>query len=444
MKLSIKSILTATFAGILLAGCSDDDKMPVNPEIPVATSPASDMVIYEANPRLYANDDCLAALTARLDDIKALGTTVLWVMPVNTPGEKDAVGSPYCVRDFKGVNPKYGTMADFKALVDAAHAKGMRVILDWIANHTSWDNAWITAHPDWYTHDSNGNIISPEGMGWDDVADLNYDNHDMRAAMIDAMKYWVTEGSIDGFRCDHADGVPHDFWADAITALRGVRPDLLMLAETSDPEFFNDGFDMFYGWAFASKLKDLFAGKITGTALVAESAKETAKLPEGKQVLRYAVNHDTAAESSLTSLYGGEEAAIAAYVVAAMMDGVPMIYSSQETSYPGTMSFFNYNPLSWPGTHAAAYRAVDKAYRESAAVRGGQLRGFENGRVATFARVSGDNAMLVMVNTTSSDIEAKVPISYAGETMTDMLSGDASAMPVAVTLPPYGYRIWLK
>lgn len=444
MKLTLKTILTLVLAGTLTTGCSDEEKMPANPDIPVAAAPASDMIIYEANPRLYATDNCIPALTARLDDIKALGITVLWVMPVNTPGEKNAVGSPYCVRDFKGMNPKYGTLADFKALVNAAHSKGILVILDWIANHTSWDNAWITDHPDWYTHDASGNIISPAGMGWDDVADLNYDNAEMRTAMIDAMKYWVTEAGIDGFRCDHADGVPHDFWADAIAQLRGIRADLLMLAETSDADFFNDGFDMFYGWSFASKLKDLFAGKLTCAGLCSESNKEMAKIPEGKQVLRYAVNHDTASESSLDNLYGGEEATIAAYVVAAMMDGIPMIYSSQETDYRGTMSFFNYNPLTWPGEHAPAYSAINAAYKASAAVRGGELRSYENGRVATFARVSGENAVLVMVNTSATETEAKVPISFAGTAMTDLIAGDSEAMPVSVNIPAYGYRIWMK
>lgn len=442
MKLNIKSILTLGLSGILMAGCSDEAEMPVNPTIPVAAKLGNEMVIYEANPRFFAGEGCLDALTARLDEIKALGTTVLWVMPVNTPGEKNAIGSPYCIKDYKGVNPKYGTMTDMKELVDAAHAKGMKVILDWIANHTSWDNAWITEHSDWYEKDASGNIISPDG--WTDVASLDYSNADMRAAMIDALKYWVTESGIDGFRMDHVDGVPHDFWTDAIAQLRGVRSDLLMLAESSDVQCFADGFDITYGWSYASKLQNLFAGKITPMQLYKESNTELASVPEGKMVMRYAINHDVAAENSVESLFGNADGMLAAYVLTSMLGEVPMIYSSQECSYTGKLSFFDYNPLDWSKGNAAAYKAIARAYAQSAEVRGGELRTFENGKVATFGRLSGEHFLLVMVNTSKDVATAKVPISYAGTTMTNLISNEAETMPVSVDLPAYGYRIWLK
>lgn len=442
MKFSLKSLIALGLVGTLFVGCDDEATMPANPTIPVATEPGNEMVIYEANPRFFATENCLDALTARLDDIKALGTNVLWVMPINDPGVKDAIGSPYCVKDFKGINAKYGTIADFKELVDAAHAKGMKVILDWIANHTAWDCVWIDGHKDWYTQDASGNIVSPSG--WNDVAELNFDNKDMRAAMIDAMAYWVRETGIDGYRCDHVDGVPHDFWTDAIAQLRAINPDLLMLAESSDVSYFECGFDMNYGWTYASKLKDLFGGKLTPAKFFDESKKELAKLPEGKKVMRYAINHDVAAENTVASLYGSVEGELAAFVITAMLDGVPMLYSSQETPYTGTLSFFNYNVLDWNSGNAEAYKAVMAAYAQSKDVRGGALYTYENGKVVSFARVSGEHALIVMVNTTKNTATAKTPISMAGSTVTDLITGTQESLPMSVDLDGYGYRIWMK
>lgn len=442
MKLNLKSILALGLVGTLFVGCDDEATMPANPTIPVATEPGNEMVIYEANPRFFATENCLDAMTARLDDIKALGVNVLWVMPINEPGVENAIGSPYCVKDFKAVNSKYGTLADFKELVDAAHGKGMKVILDWIANHTAWDCAWTSEHKDWYEQDENGNIVSPSG--WADVAELNFDNTDMRATMIDAMLYWVRETGIDGYRCDHVDGVPVDFWTDAISQLRAINPNLIMLAESSDAAYFDADFDMNYGWTYASKIQDLFKGKITPAKLFEESAKELAKLPEGKKVMRYAINHDVAAENNVESLYGSARGEVAAFVLTTMLDGVPMIYSSQETSYTGTLSFFDYNPLDWNNGNAAEYQKIMAAYAQSKDVRGGALYTYTTGKVATFSRVSGDHSLIVMVNTSKDAATAKMPISVAGTSATDLISGTAETLPVTVDLEGYGYRIWMK
>ena len=201
------SILTALALSVVSCG---DENVPVNPAGPdnsAQLTPGNTMVIYEANPKVFASSKSLKAIEDRLDEIQDLGVTVIWLMPIQPIGsDKTSVGSPYCIKNFKAVNPSYGTIDDLKSLVNKAHSMGMKVILDWIANHTSWDNPWITEHPDWYTKDANGNIISPAGMGWNDVADLNFKNTELRANMIDAMTYWVKEAGIDGFRCDYADG----------------------------------------------------------------------------------------------------------------------------------------------------------------------------------------------------------------------------------------------
>ena len=195
--------------------------------------------MYQVNPRNFAPENSFKAVDARLDAIKDLGANTVWFMPICEIGVEKSVNSPYCVKDYTGINPEFGTLDDFKTLVAHAHDKGMTVIIDWVANHTSWDNQWIKDHPDWYTHDEEGEIIHPDGTSWNDVADLNFDNPDLCQAMIDAMKFWVEQVGVDGFRCDAADYVPFEFWKDCVAQLRATGHNLLMLAEGSRKDHFD-------------------------------------------------------------------------------------------------------------------------------------------------------------------------------------------------------------
>ena len=344
----MKKVIIATLLFTMLhscMGCSDSqsDMEPI--PVPQEEYMASDMVIYEANPRIFAEENAFSAIKAELDRIQSLGTTVLWLMPVNEPGVLKSVNSPYCIKDYKKLNTRYGTKKDLKELVDAAHAKGMKVILDWVANHTSWDNAWVTEHPDWYTQDANGNVVQPQEQPWADVADLNFDNETMQQAMIDAMKYWVTEIGIDGYRCDYAEGVPDAFWKKAIAELRTLDNNLLMLAEGGKTSLMNNGFNLLYGWNFHSKLKDYYAGKCSLTDLYAMNTSELEGMPKGTLRLRYSTNHDQASEASPIECYGGERGAMSAFVLTTMLEGIPLIYSSQEVAYPRSLNFFNYGEI---------------------------------------------------------------------------------------------------
>ena len=229
---------------ILAAACSNKDSAadPLIPgtdstlvpqyETPFAEVPEiSDVVMYEINERAFSTTGTFAGILPRLDSIKALSVNVIWLMPIHPIGVLNTVNSPYCVKNYLKVNPDYGTLEDLRTLVREAHKRKMAVILDWAANHTSWDNPWIE-NKAWYTQDGNGNIIHPAGTNWQDVADLNYNNADMRLAMIKAMKYWVLAANIDGYRCDAADYVPYDFWKQAIDTLINVpNRKLIMLAE---------------------------------------------------------------------------------------------------------------------------------------------------------------------------------------------------------------------
>lgn len=440
----MKILKTATclLAAMLAACTSYEIDMPENPEAPAVGPEVSANVIYQANPRFFGENDCLNKLTAQVARISDMGCDILWVMPVCTPGELKAIGSPYCIRDFKQINPRYGTMADFKALVAAAHAAGMKVILDWIANHTSWDNPWITSHPDRYKKDGEGNIVSP--ANWPDVAQLDYGNPATAEAMEDAMAYWVTEGGIDGFRCDFADGVPHEFWKKVITDLRASRPGLLMIAEAADYSFYDDGFDMIYDWNSSRAISAAFQGG-KASEVVTEASDALAKVPEGKSILRYVFNHDVAAENSIDRMYGSVEAIPAAYVLAAMFNGTPMIYSSMDVEgLSGKLSFFDYNTLDFSTVLTAEYRAINDAFIRSAEVRRGQLTGYSTSSVVSFTRSVPGHTLLVMVNTTGSEQTVRTPIQLAGSRMTDLISGQEETVPVTVSLGAYGYTILMN
>ena len=218
----------------------------------------SEMVVYEVNPLVFGPDGTFSNTTERLSDIKDLGVNVLWLMPIFPEGQLNGVGSPYAVQNYTEVAPSLGNITDLKQLVKEAHKLEMAVIIDWVANHTAWDNPWIE-NDSWYTKDSQGNIINPPGTNWQDVAELNYNNEEMRNEMIKSMKFWVETCNIDGFRCDAVDFVPFDFWKQAIDSLQAMEGrSLIFLAESGKKESLTAGFQFNYSWDFQSKLVSIF------------------------------------------------------------------------------------------------------------------------------------------------------------------------------------------
>ena len=433
----------ATVAAFAATGCTSYEiDMPANPAEPVIGNEVSTNVIYQANPRFFGDNECLKGLTRQVSRIAGMECDILWVMPVYEPGELNGIGSPYCIRDFKAVNPRYGTMTDLKELVNTAHSSGMKVILDWVANHTAWDCSWITEHPDWYVKDAAGNIVSPSG--WSDVAQLNFANADMRAAMKDAMIFWVEQLDIDGYRCDYADGVPHDFWSDVITALRAKNSDMIMLAETANPDYYADGFDMIYDWNSSTTISSAFNGGKPAD-VVKEATEALAKVPDGKSILRYVFNHDVAAENNVATMFGAPEGVPAAYVLASMLNGTPMIYSSMDVEgLSGKLSFFNYMTLDFSTSLSDEYKAINAAFKASAEVRRGELRDFSNSSVVCFTRAIPGHNLLVAVNTTGSEKSVKSPILLAGSTMTGLIDGKQVTVPVEISLEPYSYTILMN
>lgn len=423
-------------------------KTPVTPAAEIFSSPATpkdNHQIYQVNLKLYGQGGtAFGKVEARLDEIKALGTEYLYLMPVYREGTKNAIGSPYCIRNFKEVNPSYGTLADLKHLVDAAHSKGMKVMFDWVANHTSWDNAWITEHPDWYEKDAKGNIVYPTRDGaWTDVAQLDYSNEALWDGMIDALKYWVTECGIDGYRCDYAHGVRDDFWKKAIAELHSLRPSLVMLAESDYTKMFSDGFDIIFDRAMKSRVRTLWNGG-KAADFFSWYKDDLASAPDAKTKLFFITNHDDNTTDVPATLFKGSDGALAAYAFMTALNGSSMIYGSQEVAYDKTINFFNTMTLDFGANadYLSRYRKVMAAL--SKLDRSTEMKVYQAGSVLFigYGASSKSKACVVGINVSSSGTSAAVPSVLSGKKATELVSGAAAEVEEEVAFDPFGIKVW--
>ncbi len=306
--------------------------------------------IYEVNIRQFSHEGTFSEVGEDLRRLRNLGVKILWLMPIHPIGEKDrkgSLGSYYSVKDYKAVNPEFGTMEDFKDLVYLAHQEDMKVIIDWVANHSAHDNVWVENHKDWYILDAAGNTTPPEGTDWSDVAALDYDNEDMRAAMIDAMKFWVEETGIDGFRCDVAGMVPRDFWEAARDSLEAVKPDIFMLAESEIPELLEKAFDMDYGWEFLHIMNNIALGNMELDAIDEYMAKNESRYQPNDYRMYFTTNHDENTWNGTVFERYGEEGHKAFAALAFTIDGMPLIYSGQESGNRRALAFFEKDTIPW-------------------------------------------------------------------------------------------------
>lgn len=418
-------------------------------------------VIYEINVRQYTPEGTLVALQRHLPRLKALGVDILWVMPVQPIGVKNrkgVLGSYYSISDYTAVNPELGTEADFKAFVAAAHHQGMRVLLDWVANHTAFDHKWIGPHPDWYVRRPDGTIINArDGEGhdtdWTDVAELNYDNPQMRDAMISDMRWWLDRTGIDGFRCDVASGVPTDFWIDARRALRTSRPDLFMLAESEDPHL-HAAFDMTYGWELHHLLNDVAQGKQKTSALDAYFAKDDSLFPRDAYRMYFTSNHDENSWNGSEFERMGANHLPAFVIAATAVRSMPLLYTGQEVSLNKRLRFFEKDTVDWSGPSLASFYGTmfDLKHREPALANGAMggaqrtlaLSGGD--RLYAYTRTRGANTVLVAVNFGDAGVNAQYDSLPSAGTYTDWFG--KTKVPLAtrgsIGIPPHGYRVLVK
>ncbi|HEX7906120.1 MAG TPA: alpha-amylase family glycosyl hydrolase [Chitinophagaceae bacterium] len=309
--------------------------------------------IYEVNVRQYTEAGTFNAFAASLPRLKDMGVHTLWFMPVQPVGKKNrkgTLGSYYSISDYLAINPEFGTLDDFKSVVKQAQSIGFKVIIDWVANHTSWDHVWTVEHPDFYSKDENGQFRPPY-PDWADVIHLNYENKGLRNKMIDAMKYWINETGIDGFRCDMAHLVPLDFWIEARKELDAVKP-LLWLAETEESSY-HQAFDITYTWEFLHQMEIYWRNETGISGLDSVLYKYDSVFPADAMRMYFTSNHDENSHSGTEYDRMGDAAKPFA-VLCALWNGVPLVYSGQELPVKKKIQFFEKDVIEWtsdPGLH---------------------------------------------------------------------------------------------
>ncbi len=339
------------------------------------TSWVARSVLYEVFVQDFSPSGTLRGVTEGLDRIQAVGANVVWLMPIHPIGvvnRKGSLGSPYAIKDYRAINPAYGTADDFRALVEAVHARRMKLILDWVPDHTSPDHPWVKEHPDFYFRNEKGEPSVPRDptgklTDWTDVVQLDFGNPKVRQEMIATMRYWLEEYGVDGFRVDVAGFLPNDFWREAVPALRAAVPRrILLLAEWDDVELHRVGFDLTYGWDSYKRLKAVWQGKPAFSFLHGELADMRA-MPRGGMRMRFTTNHDeTAWDAPPVKIFGGPAGARAAFVALALLPGRPLIYNGQEVESPQQLGLFEPQPVAWEQRDGAAATAFYRRVLELA------------------------------------------------------------------------------
>lgn len=468
----MKRALLPLAAALALAACAGSSStasaVPGTPRQPLPALPTTDTTfypawsrnatLYEVNVRQYTPEGTFAALQRHLPRLDSLGVDVLWLMPVQPIGvlnRKGGLGSYYSIRDYTAINPEHGTEADFKRFVDAAHRQGLRVILDWVANHTSHDHAWIAEHPTWHDRAPDGRVLNArdnEGRetDWTDVAELNYANADMRRAMIGEMRWWLTEMGIDGFRSDVAGGVPMDFWMEANATLRAAKPDIFLLAEAESPQM-HASFHMTYGWELHHLLNEIAQGTKTTAELDHYFARQDSAYGRGAYRMYFTSNHDENSWQGTEFERMGANHLPAFVLSATVQSSMPLLYTGQEVSMNKRLRFFEKDTVDWSGPSLAGfYRAVFDLKHTQPALGNGPWGGAQaalrtdgGGRVYAFTRTKGANTVLVAVNFG----DAPVSVSYQGLGAPGAYTDWFSKSPVTLAasgrldVPAHGYRV---
>lgn len=372
---------------------------------------AKNAVIYEVNIRQYTPEGTINAFSDHIPRLKEMGVDILWIMPVfpiSTTKKKGELGSYYAVSDFIEINPAFGTKQDFLNLIEKIHAYKMKVILDWVPNHTGWDHKWIKSNPEFYVKDSMGNITDPiddKGVshGWTDVADLNYNNPEMRAAMIKDLVYWVKNHKIDGYRMDIAFGVPLDFWKTFSDTILKVNPDLFLLAEAEDPAHLNeDAFHSCYGWDFHHLINDVAQKKRPVQDIHNWLSLHKTQFSKGN-MMHFTTNHDENSWNG-TEFERMGEGAQAFAVLTYVFDGIPLIYSGQEEPLRRRLEFFKKDDIGFSKfEYAGFYTKLNQTKHENEAIwnapYGGEvIKIGKSDHVYAFEREKNGNRVVAIIN----------------------------------------------
>lgn len=459
----LRPILLALLAAVALSACNRAET-PTAATDPYAPRPYVELshpdwsrnaVIYQINTRQFTPEGTFRAARAELPRLRELGVDILWLMPVHEIGvqnRKGTLGSPYSVRDYYSVNPEFGTMEDLRAFVDEAHAQGMHVILDWVANHTAWDNPLVTEHPDWYDRDWKGEYHPTPWWDWSDIIDLDYDQPGLRRYMTEATVHWVREADIDGFRADVAGYVPLDFWENVRRELEAIKP-VFMLAEWDQRDVHARAFDATYAWGWNNALHDVTMGKADVGALFGYYSGNESAWPEDAYRMVYTSNHDQNAwEATEFERFGaGVEAAMVLQFVG---EGIPSIYNGQEAGNDNRLEFFEREPIVWrEHPHGDLLKRLIRLKHDNPALwngaSGGRMIPVVNdapGQVLSFVRRKDGNAVFAVLNLSPTDRLVTFSEGPHHGAYRDAISGEevAFGQDTALDLPAWSWKVYVK
>lgn len=462
--LSHRSILASLSMLFLLFACqsteprSNSQKDLYTPESYVKVQHpewSKNATLYQLNTRQFTQEGTFVAAATQLPRLKELGIDIIWLMPVNPIGEqnrKGTLGSPYSVKDYYGVNPEFGSLDDLKSFINQAHELGMKVILDWVANHTAWDNELRKTHPEWYQRDYKGDFRPTPWWDWSDIINLDYSQAGIREYMTAAMKYWVQEVGVDGFRCDVAGFVPVDFWNTVRRELDKVKP-VFMLAEWESRDLHAYAFDMTYAWSWSEYIHKVVRGEADMSLLFKYYSWNESAYPREAYRMTHVANHDSNAwEGTMFENYGDAlETVIALSVIG---EGVPMMYNGQEAGNDRRLKFFEKDPIEWK-THPIGdlYKALFALKHKNTALWNGQygarmihVPNDNPKRVLSFVRENEQDKVFAVFNFSDTAREVKFEENLYHGRYKDAFSGEEALMSAdsSVALPAWGFKVFVK
>ena len=445
IEVKLKNIIVFCLVGIISSTLFSQPKTP---------DWANTATIYEVNIRQYTPEGTFNAFQNHLPRLKELGVDILWLMPINPIGEvnrKGKLGSYYSVKNYTEINPEFGSKKDFKNLVDEAHKLGMYLIVDWVANHTAWDNPWVKAYPDFYTKDSVGNFVPPIA-DWADVIDLNYDNKQLWSEMTNALKYWVKEFNIDGYRCDVAGMVPIEFWNQVRYELDNIKP-VFMLAEWETPELHEKAFEMTYAWETHRMMNDIYKGSKTANDFKKLILSDQIKFQDYAFRMQFTSNHDENTWNGTEFERLGEAVEMFA-VLTYVIPGMPLIYNGQEVGLNRRLEFFEKDLIDWKEskfTHL--YSQLNQLKKTNKALLNKNfgsnieyisLPGNEN--ILGLIRENGEDMVIAIFNMSQNDVDININLEELNGLYNDFTNNSQIEIKGMLTtnLQAWSYRLFYK
>lgn len=457
----MRQLFGSIFCAFAMAACAATSPAPAQPVPDYTPKPyvqlehadwARDAVIYQINTRQFTPEGTFAAAQEQLPRLKDLGVDILWLMPIHPIGEvnrKGSLGSPYSVKDYREVNPEFGTLEEFRAFVDAAHAQDMKVIIDWVANHSAWDNWLVEAHPDWYDTDWKGDFKPTPWTDWADIIDFDFSSPELRQYMTEALVYWVRDVGIDGYRCDVAGFVPLDFWVEVRRQLDEVKP-VFMLAEWQTRDLHQQAFDATYGWAWKEAAQDVAAGRADAGRLRGFYADDLLTWPEDAYRMLYTSNHDQNAwEGTPKEFYGD---ALETFMTLQFVSrGIPTIYNGQEAGNEKRLEFFEKDPIVWRDhPNADLIKRLIALKKDNQALWNGAAGGMTipvstdiPEAILSWAREKNGNRVIALFNMSDAPAEATLTDGPVAGAYRDWKTGESVTLSLGktVSFEPWGYRV---